>query len=266
MIRVPDCSLLPPTQAELDAWQAEVDQHAQPFGDHVAAAEREFDRRRAQRGFEPALALLRAMCSGVVRCMYCQDSGGVDVEHFQPKSWYPDLVFAWANFLLVCTRCNRKKSNRFPVFHPRPNTVRELVFKKGAARRRPPVADAVLLNPRLDDPQAYLALDLLGTFRFVPSATPGSVPHLRAAHTLEKLDLNDDDLTRARRNAYDNFLSHLCTAGRACAAGDGAELVRVRDAIAATPGAVVWREMQRMHAVIPTLGRAFAAVPGALHW
>lgn len=240
MIRVPDCSLLPNTQATLVAWQAEVNQHAAPFRDHVAAAEREFDRRRAQRAFEPVLDLLRAVCSGVVRCMYCQDSGGVDVEHFQPKSWYPELVFAWANFLLVCTRCIRKKSNRFPVFHPRPDTVRELVIKKGAARRRPPVAAAVLLNPRVDDPQSHLALDLLDTFRFAPSAPPGSVSHLRAAHTLEKLDLNDDALVRARRNAYDNFLSHLRIAGRACAAGDGRELERVRDAIAATPGAADW--------------------------
>ena len=266
MIRVPDCSLLPPTQAELDAWQAEVNQHAQPFGDHVAAAEREFDRRRAQKGFEPALALLRAMCSGVVRCMYCQDSGGVDVEHYRPKAWYPELVFGWANFLLICTRCNRKKSNRFPLFHPKPDVVRELLHRKGTPRQQPPQADAVLLNPRLDDPQAYLALDLLGTFRFVPSATPGSVPHLRAAHTLDKLDLNDDALQRVRRNAYENFLSHLRIAGQACATGDGAELARVRGAIVEMPCAVVWREMQRMHAVIPTLGRAFAAVPGALHW
>lgn len=199
MIPVPDC--MPPLgiQAALAAWQAEVDQHAQPFGDHVAAAEREFDRRRAQRGFEP------------------------------------DVVW-------------------------------ELLHRKGTPRQQPPKGDAVLLNPRVDDPQAYLALDLLGTFRFVPSATPGSVPHLRAAHTLDKLDLNDDALQRVRRNAYENFLSHLRIAGQACATGDGAEVARVRGAIVEMPCAVVWREMQRMHAVIPTLGRAFAAVPGAVHW
>ncbi len=266
MILVRDCSLLPAVQKDLAAWQAEVDQSAKPFSAHVAAAEALFDQRRARVGFTPVKDLLRAMCSGVTRCMYCQDSGGVDVEHFQPKSWYPGLVFAWANFLLVCTRCNRKKSNRFSLFHPKANTVRKLARKKGTPLRKPPIAAPVLLNPRVDDPQQFFSLDLQGTFQFVPLATAGSVPWLRADLTLETLDLNDDDLLRARRNAYDSFLSHLHSADRALSRGDAAGLVRVRAAIVGAPCGVVWLEMQRQQASVPTLAAAFAAVPGSVGW
>lgn len=266
MIRVVDQPLPKATAQALRAWQAEVDRDRVPFRAHVRAAEEAFALRRAQGAFAPVCVALRAMCSGVNRCMYCQDSGGVDVEHFQPKAWYPGLVFAWANFLLVCARCNRKKGSRFFLFHPKPTDERALVRARGSAPRRPPQAAPVLLNPRVDDPAAHLTLDLSGTLLFAPLGAVGAAPRLRAERTIEVLGLNDDDLGRSRRCAFEAFTSHLQRAGAAHARGDVAELARVREAVATTPCSVVWREMQRQRGAHPGLHSAFAAVPEAVGW
>lgn len=266
MILVGACDPMPSTRGLLATWQAEVDANRIPYSAHIEAADTEFSRRRTQVAFEPVTALLRAMCSGVTRCMYCQDSGGVDVEHYQPKAWYPELVFEWANFLLVCTRCNRKKSSSFPLFHPQPGVVFTPTRKKNVAPRRPPRGAHVLLNPRIDDPSQYLMLDLASTFYFVELGASGSADWLKAHHTIERLDLNDDALPRARRGAYQCFLSSLRCARAARLEGNDAEVDRAREAVATSPCSVVWREMQRQHLSIPSLRDLFREVPDALAW
>lgn len=55
------------------------------------------------------------------KCAFCEshithiDYG--QIEHFKPKSKYPDLCFEWNNFLLSCTVCNgiSNKGNKFPL-------------------------------------------------------------------------------------------------------------------------------------------------------
>ena len=47
--------------------------------------------------------------------MYCEDSVADEVEHFRPKDLYPDVVFAWRNYLYACGQCNGGKNNRFSI-------------------------------------------------------------------------------------------------------------------------------------------------------
>lgn len=55
------------------------------------------------------------------KCAFCEshithiDYG--QIEHFQPKSKYPELCFEWNNFLLSCSVCNGKanKGDKFPL-------------------------------------------------------------------------------------------------------------------------------------------------------
>lgn len=93
MTPIADRTLASSALADLGAWQAEVDA-TRSYGARIRAADEAFARRRSQVSFRPVAELLREMCSGVTRCMYCEDSGGVDVEHYRPKAWYPELVFA----------------------------------------------------------------------------------------------------------------------------------------------------------------------------
>jgi len=52
---------------------------------------------------------LQRMMGERERCMYCLDSHGADVEHFWPKTTYPERMFDWNNLLLCRTECGRMK-------------------------------------------------------------------------------------------------------------------------------------------------------------
>lgn len=61
------------------------------------------------------------------KCCFCEtkvyeESKYMEVEHFHPKSLYPDEVLLWDNLLPICKRCNGKKSDHDtknePIIHP----------------------------------------------------------------------------------------------------------------------------------------------------
>lgn len=93
---------------------------------------------QANKAFQEIRATLRQMASGIERCMYCEDSAGMAIEHFWPKATYPDRAFEWSNYLLACTICNSNfKRDQFPL----------------DASGQP-----LLLNPAEEDPFDHLAL------------------------------------------------------------------------------------------------------------
>lgn len=53
------------------------------------------------------------------KCAYCESKiGHIDylhIEHYRPKSKYPELTFQWENFLAACTKCNTNKGDTFPL-------------------------------------------------------------------------------------------------------------------------------------------------------
>jgi 5-methylcytosine-specific restriction endonuclease McrA len=73
------------------------------------------------------------------KCCYCEckiteESKYLEVEHFHPKSLYPDEVVAWENLLPSCKRCNGKKGDHDtkeePIIHPiRNNPKLHLTWK-----------------------------------------------------------------------------------------------------------------------------------------
>ena len=53
------------------------------------------------------------------KCCYCEKDihgslHGRAVEHYRPRSLYPDLTNHWGNLLLACADCNGAKSSSFP--------------------------------------------------------------------------------------------------------------------------------------------------------
>src|SRR5687767_5607453 len=61
-------------------------------------------------------SLLNRMAPGHQRCMYCGDSEGTSVDHFEPISRNRLRTFDWLNHLLACSFCNSsQKGSRFPV-------------------------------------------------------------------------------------------------------------------------------------------------------
>jgi len=55
------------------------------------------------------------------KCAYCESKITTvaygEIEHFFPKSLYPDLTFVWKNLLLACSICNNAahKGTKFPL-------------------------------------------------------------------------------------------------------------------------------------------------------
>ena len=66
---------------------------------------------------EIKIALEKMFCG---KCAYCESKVKVvtygDIEHFYPKSHYPDKTFTWENLLFSCPVCNEgHKGDKFPL-------------------------------------------------------------------------------------------------------------------------------------------------------
>lgn len=111
MIPIVRGTLSPPTQRTLRNRQQRVDTDADP----AAEAKRSW-KTFSGNARQEVMDVLRAMCSSLERCMYCEDSQGTDIDHFRPKAHYPEWAFTWENYLLACSHCNSNfKRSLFPV-------------------------------------------------------------------------------------------------------------------------------------------------------
>ena len=56
------------------------------------------------------------------KCAFCEckpsEGGNVEIEHFKPKSEYPEFTFEWDNFLPSCRKCNSSKGTHDTVSDP----------------------------------------------------------------------------------------------------------------------------------------------------
>lgn len=56
------------------------------------------------------------------KCAFCEcipsEGGNVEVEHFKPKSKYPNFTFEWENLLPACRRCNGSKDDHDTELEP----------------------------------------------------------------------------------------------------------------------------------------------------
>jgi len=137
--------------------------------------------------------VLRAMAGDAERCMFCEDSRGVAVDHFRPKAKFRDKTFVWSNLLLVCDLCNRRKGDRFDLDadgHP------------------------LLIDPTAENPWGFLFYDSstgLLTARFDPE-TGREYPKGRYTASEDVLPLNDSVVARQRKITYARLreiFSHL---------------------------------------------------------
>lgn len=121
-------------QADLVARQTAVDQRRDLAG---FSATDEWRAARQTQTLRMVLAALHRMMDERQRCMYCLDSHGTDIEHFWPKTPYPERMFDWLNLLLCCSECGRIKGDRFPLAGGNP----------------------LLVDPTAEDPWEHLDFD-----------------------------------------------------------------------------------------------------------
>jgi uncharacterized protein (TIGR02646 family) len=176
--------------------------------DPSAEAKRLWERKG--KAFEEIRQALKAMASGIERCMYCEDSAGTDIEHFWPKTDYPLLAFDWDNYLIACSGCNSNyKRTQFP---------------------RDPQDLPLLLNPVEEEPLDHLAFSP-STGRYEPTTPKGTASE-------EVYGLNRDTLTRGRQSAW-TVLQELLTLYAQHKSGDPAKAGRIEAAVRTYPFAGV---------------------------
>lgn len=269
MIRLPEVSLPDIALHQLERWQAEVDALA-TYPERVEAAKRRFSLRNKAKNktFSVVRRSLTAMCAGARRCGYCEDSAADEVEHIWPKDLYPELVFAWRNYLYACGPCNGPKNNRFAVLPKGSRKPIEVGRRSGTPIKPPRKGTPVLIDPRHEDPMAFLMLDLRGTFLFMPIPSKGSKDLVRAEYTLDILRLNARELLPvARAEAFSGYRARLSE--YVSLRQEGAPKVALARRVQSIQGAAhptVWKEMQRQHQLHPELRTLFRKAPEALSW
>lgn len=103
------------------------------------------------------------------KCCYCEvklaeEGKDMHVEHFHPKSKYPDEVVNWENLLPACKRCNGKKSTH--------DTYEEEI-----------------INPCIDNPKDYLYMSNY----WYKCKNNSEEDRKKAKDTIDVLSLNDLD-------------------------------------------------------------------------
>ena len=269
MIQLPDIALPGETMAGLQALQAEVDTSGD-YARQVAEGKRLFELRnvRGNPVFDEVKRALDRMCSGAVRCVYCEDSRADEIEHVRPKSLYPNVAFAWSNYVYACGPCNGPKGSHFAVFVDSATEPIEVARRPHAQIVPPPHGDPALIDPRIEDATKLMILDLRETYLFTPLAAKGTRDRERADYTIRTLRLNvRDDLLRARRQAYLDYVAHIHQYVRERSRHAAqARLAALRDVVKSRQHPTVWREMQRQHNRVPELRALFAELPEAIGW
>lgn len=264
MLRLHDPGLDRATARSLAGYQAEVDAVG-GYPAQVSAAALLWPLRSRRSGFSEVRARLAEMCTGAQRCCWCEDSAGTDIEHIRPKSLYPERTFRWENYLLACAGCNRTKGSQFAVLAG--DSVVDVSRGPGAPISRPARGAAVLVDPRVEDPLAYLDLEIVDTFLFLAREGLSRTDEQRAKYTIGLLDLNREHLRVARREAYGAYRARLVEYRQERELGaPEVALTRLANAIVASAHPTVWREMQRQRAQLDEMATLFGDVPEALDW
>ena len=240
------------------------------YSDRVVEAKRRFAAKNTATDavFKVIRRELTALCSGAARCVYCEDSARDQVEHYKPKTLYPEAAFVWENYVYACGRCNRMKGARFAVFRSSDGKFAEVSRLPGSPVTPPVAGKPVIIDCRAEDPMRLLQLDLLGTFFFLPLNGLSAANEKRAVHSIEVLRLNvREELPLGRAQAYHGFRARLHEYQQKRDAGSpSAELSQLRNNLLSANHPTVWREMVRQQKKINELGAIFARVPESLLW
>lgn len=162
-------------------------------------------------------ALLK-IAVGIERCMYCGDSRGTDIDHFQPIKIAPLRTFDWTNHFLACSSCNSNaKRGAYPCDES---------------------GQSLLVDPTVEEPSDHLRLTL-NDGRYAAMTCKGR-------KTIEVFQLNRADLRLGRENAFRRCKSMLRDYLALIGLGHSQEAKETRDALENQPFADVLHAMYKI--------------------
>ncbi len=110
------------------------------------------------------------------KCCYCETKVEGEVEHFYPKSKFPNKEFDWDNLLWACNKCNKYKSNSFDI-----DTKTEI---------------PLLVNPEKENPESLLSFKKDGSILSENS---------RMTYSIDTCKLNREWLKNERKAVFDKL-------------------------------------------------------------
>lgn len=269
MIRLPNINLPPNIALSLNTYQEIVNRCA-TYQEQVEKASALFKQCNTinNQTFKVVREKLAEMCCGARRCCYCEDSYADEIEHIKPKSLYPDVSFAWDNYLYACGPCNGPKNNNFKIYNPVTMATIDVTRKKGDPVVPPICGEMLLINPKIEDPLEYMSVDIIDTFYFVPRHSPGTIAYEKAKYTIDLLNLNNrDSLVVARKNAYFTYRARLYEYREKKMKNSSAEeLNKLVDNLKKIDHPTIWAEIKRQKNYVTDLLSLFNSIPEALTW
>jgi len=296
MLKITSSTISPSTQTHLNHQQADINGKAS-YEEQVKRAATLWNGKEGsilkKAAFVDIKAKLTENAVGKHYCGYCEHNLHSDIEHIYPKGLYPNKAFVWENYMWACKKCNSGlKLDKFKIFNPlgSSNTL-DIRPSRNRTYVQPLNEDAVLINPRVDDPLDYLFLDLRsGVIVTHPNLTaPRDIE--RAKYTLELLKIDiTEGLIGNRISACKGFINSLKRYIIAKNAASFEELeecmeelqpvtflnslefektitcLNIQKDITTRNHPTVWKEMQRQHLQIDKLTRLFTQAPEALLW
>ncbi len=150
---------------------------------------------KPKKEFSEVKEKLLKLCVSVEICNYCEQNEANDIEHIDPKSFFPESTFKWENYLLACKQCNSAyKLDKCFVLDGIGNlhlTTRgqEPSFKINA-----------LINARTENPCDFMILNMQDfTFEILDDLTTNNLH--KAEKTIQILALNERaTLKHGRKN------------------------------------------------------------------
>lgn len=216
MIHLPNKSILQPSETHLAQIQQQIDSEPD-FEKKVKRAKSEWDNKGGsvakKTAFDDIKSVLTTMSVDLTICNYCENNEATDIEHIFPKRLFPDKAFCWDNYLLACGKCNsHHKKDKFETFYPAFSDTKLDITPKLNLYVPPPTNDSVFINPRAENPLAFMELDLK-TFQLISFPSPDIISvrdASRADYTIETLGLNTrEQVVKARQTAANAYISNL---------------------------------------------------------
>ncbi|WP_395094787.1 hypothetical protein [Armatimonas sp.] len=265
MLRIPKTYCLLSVQAYLQNVQADIDAITD-FHDRVDKAVQLWSgkggSKESKAAFDAIKIDLDTLRSGTFYCCYCETNtaglathGANDddpehspIEHIWPKSLYPERAFVWENYLPICWRCNTgHKLDQWAIFDNTTGIFHDVTpphRAKGTRRTLPLAGSNVFIDPRTEDPLAFLTLDF-ANFKLKPRKGLSYSDATRAAYTVKVLALNDGPITQARSTGFGNICYELTEYLKRRDPKNPQIEARMRDNFRKLQHPTVWQEMKR---------------------
>lgn len=223
-----------------------------------ALATRTFSAKRPRWVFDEVKRLLSSVAPHVEACYYCERDRHRDIDHIEPKGIHPELAFVWENYAFSCAICNQDaKRSKYAVIDDAGNLVdcRNII----GTNDNVPNGISAFINPRRESGLDFFALDLQ-TGIFIVRNDLDEIAAKRANFTRATLDLNNDGLTRIRRQAYHGFVRYVSALFAAVQANDAHRVAILTQEVSELGHPTVMVEAWRQRASLGPFGDMLEAI------